>query len=520
MTHRHYDVVVLGRSLGALAAAALLARRDFSVLLLGQGQRAPSYRFDEHCLKRRAFSLLFGESPVWQRILRDLAQSQIFRRRMRALEPMFAIAAADRRLSMSEQPERFAAEIRREFPEVQQLVDELYGRLAEANVAIDAALARDAVWPATRWLEKVEASRVSQALPHDKLESEGELLAKFPSGHPYREFFSIPTSFASHLDANAGLPPLSSARLAGSWTRGVSALVQGEDELERFLLERFAAHGGIAELGVKAERIVVEGGRARAVETDAHDDPIGTDAVLTCLSGEAVGELSEGKGITKRARAEWPHLTPTAGRFTVSILAHRMGIPEPLPEESFLLPESASRPDPRRPVVHLQRYDAHRLEPQGDPNHVLLVAEALLPAAGALTLTEARYAVTSMVRRHLPFIDRHLLLIDSTHDGLPLHDFRSGTRREIDRVHVAGTQAGPEFMEYQWTVEPHGLLGIAGESVRGPVPGTFLVGPTTLPGLGQEGELVSAWSVTRLLTQRDAPRQRRRRQLWTKFETG
>jgi len=39
MTSRFYDAVVLGRSLGSLVVAALLSRRDFRVLLLGQGQR-------------------------------------------------------------------------------------------------------------------------------------------------------------------------------------------------------------------------------------------------------------------------------------------------------------------------------------------------------------------------------------------------------------------------------------------------------------------------------------------------
>ena len=93
-------------------------------------------------------------------------------------------------------------------------------------------------------------------------------------------------------------------------------------------------------------------------------------------------------------------------------------------------------------------------------------------------------------------------------------------RREIDRIHVTGSSPRPEFMEFQWTVDPPGYLGIAGEPVRGPVPGSYLVGKTTLPALGQEGELLSAWSVGRLLTRKDSTRQRRRRQLWNKFETG
>jgi len=40
---KHYDVAVLGTGLGALAAAALLARRSWRVLVLGQGFRPATY---------------------------------------------------------------------------------------------------------------------------------------------------------------------------------------------------------------------------------------------------------------------------------------------------------------------------------------------------------------------------------------------------------------------------------------------------------------------------------------------
>jgi hypothetical protein len=75
-------------------------------------------------------------------------------------------------------------------------------------------------------------------------------------------------------------------------------------------------------------------------------------------------------------------------------------------------------------------------------------------------------------------------------------------------------------MEHQWSVEPTGYLGLAAEPCVGPIPGSYLVGKTTLPALGQEGELLAAWSVAKMLTRKDSVRQRRRRQLWTKIETG
>ncbi len=520
MTSRHYDVVVLGRSLGALTVAALLARRDFSVLLLGQEQRPPSYRFERFSLKRRTFSLLFGASPVWKRVLHELAQSPTFRRRTRAQEPMFSLCADGRRLHVSSDPERFGLEIDREFSEVRQLVDEFYARLGKANGAIDAAFSRDMVWPPQSVWDKLESARASSALPYVGDDDPGDLLGKFPMEHPYRELATVPAVFATDVDyALMGLPALALARLHGSWTRGLDALPRGGEELEQFLLERFEAHGGVIETKRRADSIVVRGGRVVGIVEDGGEDTVGTDAIVTCLSGEAVAALAKGEGVTKKARQDWPQLSATAGRFVVSAVVRTEGLPEPLSAETFLLPPEAPYPDPRRPVVHLQHFESQVLDADANPNESLLVAEAIVPAEGALTLSEARRAVMNTIDFHFPFLHRHLVVLDSPHDGLPLEDYTTGVRREVDRIHVTESCPRPEFMEHQWSVEPFGYMGLAGEPVSGPVPGTYLVGKTTLPALGQEGELISAWSVAKMLTRKDSVRQRRRRQLWSKIET-
>jgi hypothetical protein len=132
---------------------------------------------------------------------------------------------------------------------------------------------------------------------------------------------------------------------------------------------------------------------------------------------------------------------------------------------------------------------------------------------------EARHAVLETLRGTFPFLDEHTLLVDSVHDGLPLVDFSTGTRRDVERLHVTETSPGREPMERLWSVDPPGFLGLSGEPVRGPIPNTFLVGPTVLPALGQEGELLAAWSVARLVTRRDKARQRMRQKLWSKIET-
>lgn len=521
MTTRHYDVIVLGRSLGALACAAVLARRDFRVLLLGQGQQGQLYRYDEHILARRPFTFLAGSSPVFRRILHELAQSQQFRRRMEPLDPMFGWLSPGRRLEVPPDMDLFVREIDREFPEVRQLVDELYTTIAQVNAVTDLALEKDAVWPPGSLWERFETGRIAASLPYVKADRNVDLLSKFPSGHAFRDLLLLPAAFATHLAIPGDrLPPLCLSRLHGVWTRGVSALARSEQELCDFLVERIEAHGGVVAMARRATSIAVRRGTAVGVVEDGEGEATGSSAVVCDQSGEAVAELAGGAGVTKQAREAWPQLRAEASRFVVSLRVRSTGLPDLLPAESFVVPERYAKRDPRWPPLRLSRLSARALdENDADPDGTLLIAEAILPARGALTLLEARDAVLSTLREHLPFLSRSLLLVDSVYDGLPLWDFRSGARREVERARLSGAGASVEPMERLWTCEPAGYLELGGEPVRGPVTGTYLVGKTVLPGLGQEGELIAASSVARVITAKDRRRQRMRRQMWSKIET-
>jgi phytoene dehydrogenase-like protein len=519
VTSRHYDVVVLGRSLGALVTAALLSRRDFRVLLLGQGQKPCTYGYDRFSLYRRAFTLLSGSSPAYKRVLHELAQTPRFRRRTFALDPMFVVLGEGRRVEVPPDMELFAREVEREFPEVRQVVDELYGTFALVNGLADSAFERDAIWPPGTFWERLETKRAAAELPFLGAEGHQDLLGKFPIGHPYRELVALPARFASHLDApGESLPPFALARLHGAWTRGIQALGRGEDELSEFLRERIEAHGGECRLERRATALLVKRGRVTGILEDGEEEPTGASCVVSDQPGETLAALAQGQGVTNRARRDWPKLSSSVGRFVVSLVVGRAGIPDPLSAEAFVVPAEKGRPDPRRPTVHLQKLTPPSESGNEAPEQVL-VAEVLLPTRGPLTVLEARDAVVATLREQLPFLENHLLIVDSPHDGLPLYDFTSGQRREVERVHVPGSGPGPESMQKLWTIDPRGFLDLGGEPVRGPIPGTYLVGSSVLPALGQEGELLAAWSAARLITRGDRNRQKMRRQMWSKIET-
>jgi hypothetical protein len=188
----------------------------------------------------------------------------------------------------------------------------------------------------------------------------------------------------------------------------------------------------------------------------------------------------------------------------------REGLPEPLGPEVLLFARENPWAGRRAPVVHLQRCD----QPDGT---AVLAAEILLPDHGALPLREARAFVLRSVLAELPFLERHLLLVDSPHDGLPLWSFEP-SRRELDRRSLG--LAAQEPMVRQLEVDPPGFLRVAGEPLRGPIERTLLVGRSVLPGLGQEGELLAAWSAALLVTKGDRQKALMRRDTWTKMELG
>jgi hypothetical protein len=509
---KHYDVVVLGSSVGALAAAALLARRSWRVLVLGQGHRPATYPYDGVTLARRAFTLLAHSSPAWGRILVELAQSQTFRRRVVPLDPMLQVLGPNLRLDLPPDAAAFGKEIDREFPEVRRVVDELYAELARTNAAADAAFERDAVWPPGSFWERRETSRVAGTLPHLGAEDAHGFLAEFPRDHAYRSIVLTPARFASNA---SDLPAFALARLHGAWTRGVVRLGRGEDELTEFLVERVIAHGGETRLADRAVAIAHRGDKVSGVVIDGDDDPTGVQFVVSDLPTRTLLDLATGFQPSRRAMDALPRLTAREHRFVVSAVVRDEALPAPLAVESFLVPGGD---DASRPTVHLQRLAGAA----GIPGTTLLVAEALLPSGGPLPVSVAREAVLRTLEKFLPFIERHYLVVDSPHDGRPLWDYRSGKRIDIDRARLRaiGGSLDAEPMTPRWHVDPPGEYGLGGEPIRTPLGGAYLAGRTPLPALGQEGELLAAWGAARMITKTDRRKEKMRREMWSKVELG
>lgn len=509
MPDKYYDVVVVGRSLGALATAAMLARRDFTVLVVGNARPGANYHFEDYTLRRRAFTLLAGATPVLRRVMGELAHSQAWRRRVQPVEPMLQCLVPGRRFEVPPDAELFSREVDREFPEMRRPIADFYDDLARVTAAADSAFGRDALWPPGTFFERRETGRIASTLPYARAEPHADLLAEFPRGHIYRRIVNETVRFATDLSS---MPPaFAVARLHGAWTRGLLWLPGGEQEFDDVLLARIESNGGDVRLRDRIAAVDVRRGAVSGVQLDGEARAVGTGFVITDMSGEELAALSGGRGISKRAQREWPRVNAPIGRYVVSLVVRRGGLPASLGGEAFLLPKGEGR------TLHVQRIPL----PDGAD---LLVVELLVSARDKTPIGDLRKLILKRLCLELPFFERHIELIDSVHDGLPLWRYTGESRDPfrpdmmVQRSALDGAASRAEPMERQVDVDPPGYLGLAGESIRGPIERTLLVGSTVLPALGQEGRLLAACAAARIVTKTDRRKARMRREMWTKIE--
>lgn len=510
MSANYYDVVILGIRFGSLLAGALLARRGFRVLLLGQGYRPPLYETRGMLLPRAPFAFLAAHSPVARRVFSELALQPIFRRNAHATDPSLQVVLPRHRLDIPLDEDELHREIGREFPEVGRPVDDFHHLTRQVGAQFDRLLERDLMWPPETFFERREFARATAHQPYDRTGHGRDPLGELPEDHPFRTVVRAAVGLATSEDPEQA-NHLATLRLYGSWLQGAVGLDGGHDWLERTLMDRIGTHSGHVRPRDRAERILLKRGAPRAIRLAGSGEEIGCAFVLGgCDLAELMRLLPD--------RAPFEELFERRGepqprffRFTVNVVMDAEGVPEGMGRNVILV---------RDPVRPLQGDNVIRLEahPPDEEGRRLLCLETLLSRREVEEqpryMETARERVVAAVAPLIPFVGRHVVLVDSPHDGRDVQDM-------VDRKQLAPPDPwdrGPGAMPVVHGFPVKTALGLGALPVRTPVKRLLLCNEQVVPGLGQEGAFLAAWSAARVISKTDRKKEWMRRGRWTKLE--
>jgi hypothetical protein len=509
VTVRHYDVIILGGELASLFCGAVLAKRGFRVLLLGQGYLSPTYRVGAYRLPRLPFTLLGSQSPITRRFVSELRLSQLLRRIASPSNPAFQFVLPGHRLDLFTHEAALEKEIEREFPKVKRPIEEFHRNVIRISKEFDTLLERDLTWPPVTFWERREFARASARQQIDREGHMHDLLAEFPEDHPFRLAVHYPAYFSDGIDPDQ-VTELRLSRLYTNWFNGALAIEEGQEALHRLLIDKIRSHSGAIQLNASAGAILIQRGTVTGVRLDASDDAIGCNHIVAGIDlADLLDLLPE--------RSEFEELFERIGepqrshyRYILNLVVSARGFPVGMKRDVFYL-RNANKPRAAEDLVHIQS------EPIDDDSY-RISAEALLPrrqiedVEGYIDTVRERLLET--LRELLPFLDDYLLLIDSPHDGRPPHHCHDG----VLPIPGDNWQRGPQTMRFIHAYPVTSALGLCAMPIHTPVRNLMLCNGQIAPGLGMEGLLLTAWSTARLITRSDPSKERMCRGLWTKVE--
>ncbi|MET0390616.1 MAG: FAD-dependent oxidoreductase [Polyangiales bacterium] len=503
MSARYYDVVVLGADLAPLTCAALLAKRGFRVLVLGQDEPAPTYQVGPFKLPQRPSQLAFGQTPVSQRVIVELGLGPTLRRPADASEPAFQVAVPGHRFDVPQSDAELARCLEREFPEVRRPIEELHERVRQVMESLDTLFASELVLPPETFLERQRFARARRGLRGARLPEEIDALAEFPEGHRFRQVAALPARFEGDIDASQP-SMLRMLRLYGNCRRGSLALPGGLPALRELFLQKILAHSGQLRTDERAEEVLIQRGEAVGVRLMHSGDEIACGFVVVGVDVAALPPWLPDRTLLEGLFERVGEPMVRHYRYTLNVVVRRAGMPAGLGTHLYFVSERSST---------LRSQELHVSSAPLDAEHSLICAQALLPARKVeddpTFMQGVRADCLDALRELLPFLEQHLVLVDSPHDGLAPDGPYSAPPR---------TRRGPSSMPalYSYPVVSH--LGLCALPIRTPIKRLLLCNAQIVPGLGSEGQLMAASSAARVITWADRSRSWMRRRLWAKVE--
>lgn len=464
----HYDVVVLGGTLSATVAAALLSERRFHGLLIDQGELATT---GGAMLPDMVF--LDGHSAVMQFVHEELRVSERLSRQTSQAQPTLQIVFPDERLDLPSDRTQVLLELERTLgTQDAGAARTLLQRIDELEVETSRFLGDSAVLPPAGFFARRSAASTARrhATVSDTLDSQ----ALFDSASPALKALMLASlPFVTHLDARseADVHVLGFVRPLARLLRGLYEVKDGRSV--RSVFEDHAKRGGFEVSRDAISRVDVQG-KLLEINVAEKREPI-TTSVLIDASSDLSGLDTFPIKRRQKLAATLEAARPKGYLHALVLEVDRDVVPPSMAENVILLngrlqirDENSTEPEDR-PILLLRR-------PTADPKRVRLLAmhplsstESHADAAGHLD-----EVIRARVTRLIPFLK----------DGNP----------KLDSPSSHGLKRGTvPFLEHPlFDLELDPTLGIGGVPTTTPLKNVLVAGPAVLPGLGAEGQYLAA----------------------------
>lgn len=492
MKKNYYDVLVVGPELGPLAAGALLAKRGFRVLVVGQNAPRDRYTCFGFTFAHRPFALYNAESPAIRRIVAELGIGQVFQRLVRAESPAYQVVMPRCRIDVHRHPKSTESEIARELPEAAAAAGPALAEIGRLSGEIGKLLDNDLVIPPETFFERRELARAEVQNPFRTAQT-APAAAEIDSIRRFADFLEAPFRFET-----GGAPslPLVRFRQLGGWLFDCAAVEGGRDALVGLLVDQIVGHGGdflprqrIGEIEIHKERVT-------GVRLAGWEEATGCKVVLVDMAPHQLRELVPPKDWPKRFLSLVEDAPRALLRFGVNLGVSRAVVPAGLAGRAFLRFGPGLEDD----LLWIEQV------PQADPGKAALHVSCVLRperaeriASGAL-----RDAILDRVRGIVPFLDKHLEVLHSPYDGFGPLDLTGRA--------AGGAPPVPHPEEIpRWLLNPphlDGLLGVESYPYRTGIKGLLFAGRYAVAGLGFEGEMIAAWGAARIAAKMDPRRER------------
>jgi phytoene dehydrogenase-like protein len=488
-----YDVVVCGGGMTGLVTAALLGRRGFRVLLVASEADRPTFEAAGHVLSRGPALLPPVAAPPVARVLQDLNCVQIVKRRAPPLAPPFQVVMPHHRFDIGADAESLGRELGREFGGERVAIEAALARVAATSVLLDPLLATEITLPPDGFWERREVGRVESLLPKRGT----DLLAPLPAEHPMRAVVAPPAALTGAVapdEISRGRGIVGQARAFDLSRQGLCQFEGGYGALYALFREKLGTFSGEWREKVVPVEVVMRRGRAAGVRIHPRDETIGCEHLVWAGSAAALHAICAEKP-PRRAPNGGPGLHVEGYRYTLALLVTPEALPEGMGQRVFLIG------DPSRPLIEENALVVTVGQPAPrEPDHVPVWVECVVPAtpvdAGPGYLRALRGRIVERLETLLPFFRQHLVVVASPHDGLPPElPMPSGGKAPRPAAPIPALPLAPVY-----AAEGDSTFDVAALPHATGIKNLYLAGLENLPGLGFEGELVSAWGIARLIT--------------------